>query len=212
MEAISAKLSEAIEIGAELGDVEIQAEAMQWHVAALIGARRPRDGPPRARGRRSSSPADRRQPFLLHVGEHYRSAIALADGRLDDADAAAQRSHEWSRLLTGRDASGVYGVQMFNIRREQGRLGGLAPVVRVLARESAGAWQPGFAALLTDLRLEDEARDVLGAILRARARPPPPGPLAGIARPTSPTPSRGSATRASPRPCTPSSSPSPART
>jgi DNA-binding CsgD family transcriptional regulator len=54
---------------------------------------------------------------------------------------------------------------MFNIRREQGRLGGLAPVVRVLAREGADAWQPGFAALLTDLRLEDEARGVIRAIL-----------------------------------------------
>ena len=164
MEEISAKLSEAIAIGAELGDVEIQAEAMQWHVAALMGlgdlvtARRELEMAVELASRST-------QPFLLHVGEHYRSAIALADGRLDDADAAAQRSHEWSRLLTGRDASGVYGVQMFNIRREQGRLGGLAPVVRVLARESSGAWQPGFAALLTDLRLEDEAREVLRAIL-----------------------------------------------
>ena len=164
MEEISAKLSEAIAIGAELGDVEIQAEAMQWHVAALMGlgdlvtARRELEMAVELASRST-------QPFLLHVGEHYRSAIALADGRLEDADAAAQRSHEWSRLLTGRDASGVYGVQMFNIRREQGRLGGLAPVVRVLARESSGAWQPGFAALLTDLRLEDEAREVLRAIL-----------------------------------------------
>ena len=63
---------------------------------------------------------------------------------------------------------------MFTIRREQCRLGGLAPVVRVLARDGAGAWQPGFAALLTDLRLEDEARDVLRAILDQRPRPPPP--------------------------------------
>ena len=163
MEAISAQLSEAIQVGAELGDLEIQTEAMQWHVAALMGlgdletARRELET---ALGLATRST----QPFLLHVGEHYRSAIALADGRLDEADAAAQRSHEWSRLLTGRDASGVYGVQMFNIRREQGRLGGLAPVLRVLARESTGAWQPGLAALLTDLRLEDEAREVLGGI------------------------------------------------
>ena len=33
----------------------------------------------------------------------------------------------------GRDASGIYGVQMFGVRREQGRLAELAPVVRVLA-------------------------------------------------------------------------------
>ena len=61
------------------------------------------------------------------------SAIALCDGRLDDAEARAERSHEWSRLLTGRDPSGVYGIQMFGVRREQGRLAELAPVVRMLA-------------------------------------------------------------------------------
>ena len=67
------------------------------------------------------------QPFNLHVAEHCGSAIALCEGRLDEADALAQRSHEWSRLLTGRDASGVYGIQMFGVRREQGRLSELAP-------------------------------------------------------------------------------------
>ena len=29
--------------------------------------------------------------------------------------------------MTGRDASGTYGIQMFSIRREQGRLAELAP-------------------------------------------------------------------------------------
>ena len=46
------------------------------------------------------------QPFMLHVAEHYGSAIALCDGRLEEAEAMARRSHEWSRLLTGRDAVG----------------------------------------------------------------------------------------------------------
>jgi hypothetical protein len=52
---------------------------------------------------------------MLHVAEHCGSAIALCDGRLEEADARARRSHEWSRLLTGRDAAGVYGIQMFSV-------------------------------------------------------------------------------------------------
>ena len=32
------------------------------------------------------------QPFMLHVAEHYGSAIALADGRLEEAEAMAERS------------------------------------------------------------------------------------------------------------------------
>ena len=76
------------------------------------------------------------QPFMLHVAEHYGSAIALVRRAPRRGRGAAQRSHEWSRLLTGRDASGVYGIQMFSIRREQGRLAELAPVIRILAGDA----------------------------------------------------------------------------
>ena len=106
------------------------------------------------------------QPFIIHVAEHYRSAIALCEGRLAEAEQAAERSREWSRLLTGRDASGVYGVQMFSIRREQGRLAELAPVVRVLAGgdRRGGSWRPGLAALTAELGMLDEARAQLALI------------------------------------------------
>ena len=109
------------------------------------------------------------QPFIIHVAEHYGSALALCHGDLEEADARAERSHEWSRLLTGRDASGIYGVQMFGIRREQGRLAELAPVIRVLAgggRAGGGAWRPGLAALLAELGMEDEARRELVQLRR----------------------------------------------
>ena len=104
------------------------------------------------------------QPFHLHVAEHCGSAIALCEGRLADAEAMAERSHEWSRLLTGRDASGVYGIQMFGVRREQGRLAELAPVIRLLAAE-ATPWRPGLASLLAELGMEDEARRELARVV-----------------------------------------------
>jgi DNA-binding CsgD family transcriptional regulator len=105
------------------------------------------------------------QPFRIHVAEHYASALALCDGDLAEAEAAAARSHEWSRLLTGRDASGVYGIQMFSIRREQGRLGELAPVIRMLASDERGdAWRPGLIAMLAELGMEREARRDLARV------------------------------------------------
>jgi DNA-binding CsgD family transcriptional regulator len=106
------------------------------------------------------------QPFNIHVAEHLGSVIALCEGRLNDAEAMAERSHEWSRLLTGRDASGVYGIQMFSVRREQGRLAELAPVIRLLAGGSShdSAWRPGLASLLTELGMETEARRELARV------------------------------------------------
>ena len=154
------------------------------------------------------------QPFMLHVAEHYGSAIALCDGRLDEAEARARRSHEWSRLLTGRDASGVYGIQMFSIRREQGRLAELAPVIRILAGDAAreGPWRPGLAALLAELGMEAEARRELVAARRRRARPVPRVALARLAHLPDRRRARRSATRRSPRSSTPSSSRSRGRT
>jgi DNA-binding CsgD family transcriptional regulator len=99
------------------------------------------------------------QPFMLHVVHHYAAVIALCDGRLHEAEVFARRSYEWNDRLTGRDVSGVYGIQMFSIRREQGRLAELAPVTRILAGEAReGPWLPGLVALLAELGMEAEAR------------------------------------------------------
>jgi DNA-binding CsgD family transcriptional regulator len=155
---IFAMLTEAYAIGDELGDVELRAEALSWRVPTRVAlcdhaaARRDLAELFELAGRMN-------EPFRLHVAEHYASALALCDGDLAGAEAAALRSHEWSRLLTGRDASGVHGIQMFGIRREQGRLAELAPLVRLLAGgERAGSWRPGLAVLLAELGLEPEAR------------------------------------------------------
>jgi DNA-binding CsgD family transcriptional regulator len=160
-------LTEAIELAEELGERDLQAEAMEWRVAGLIAL-----GDLAAAARELSVvhelAARVRQPFPLHVAEHYASTLALCSGDLAEAEAAARRSHEWSRLLTGRAASGIYGIQMFGIRREQGRLAELAAAARVLARaeSSAGAWRPGFAVLLAELGMEAEARRELDRVRR----------------------------------------------
>ena len=131
----------------ELGDTEIRAEAMAWRVPAFVALcdLDAADGRPAAlRDRPRSRPRSR---SCIHVAEHYGvGARAVRRAARARRRPSALRSHEWSRLLTGRDAAGVYGIQMFSIRREQGRLAELAPVIRILA---AGAtreapWRPGL--------------------------------------------------------------------
>lgn len=158
-------LAEARDLAEGLGEHDLRTEAMEWRVAGLI-----------ARGDLTLAESEQaavhelamrlRQPFTLHVAEHYASTIALCVGRLADAEAAANRSHEWSHLLTGRAATGIHGIQMFGIRREQGRLAELAPVLRVVAggEHLRGAWGPAFAALLAELGMEQEARRELGQV------------------------------------------------
>ncbi len=81
-----------------------------------------------------------RQPFILHVAEHYRFGAGAARGSPGGGRGGRRALARVGQLLVGRDASGVYGIQMFGVRREQGRLAELAPVIRVLAagdREAA---------------------------------------------------------------------------
>jgi DNA-binding NarL/FixJ family response regulator len=97
------------------------------------------------------------QPFYRHVLAYMTSTLALCDGRLDDAELAAERAYELSRSFD-EDAGAIHGIQMFGIRRERGRLGELAGVVRAVAAGGDGVWTPALVVLLAELGIEDEAR------------------------------------------------------
>ena len=159
---INAMLIEAVEIGAELDDTEISRRGALVARALVRRALRPRCGPRRTR--RLFDPARRsNEPFRLHVAEHYASALALCDGDLAPPR-RGPRSNDWSRLLTGRDASGVHGIQMFGDPAgagAAGRAGAGGP--RPRRDRAGGAWRPGLAAVLADLGMDDEARRELRA-------------------------------------------------
>src|SRR3954462_12301947 len=186
LDEILAMLTEAVDLGEELGNTEILAEAMAWRVptfVALGDLDAARLGPPAV----LATAEQTAQPFMLHVAEHYGSSIALCDGRLEEAEARGRHPHEWSRLLTGSDAAGVYGIQMFSIRREQGRLAELAPVIRILAAEGryGGAGGPGPVSLPLDARAWSRSSSSSGWRTRR----------GGSSRASSPTGSTRSASR-----------------
>jgi DNA-binding CsgD family transcriptional regulator/tetratricopeptide (TPR) repeat protein len=158
-------LTEARDIASELGDAETQTEAMAWRVPTFVALCDL--GSAAVEVDRLAAMAERTaQPFMNHVAEQYRSTLALCQGDLATAELTAERSREWGELLIGRGASGTYGVQMFGIRREQGRLAELAPAVRVLAGDPGrdGSWRPGLAAVLAELGMVPEARRELDRV------------------------------------------------
>ena len=80
-------LTEARELGEELGDPDLVAAARGWAIVTLFelcdldGARRETQQLRRAA-------EQTRQPFQLYTAEMFGSAVALCDGRLADAAAA----------------------------------------------------------------------------------------------------------------------------
>ncbi|MDX1606175.1 MAG: LuxR C-terminal-related transcriptional regulator, partial [Candidatus Competibacterales bacterium] len=103
---------------------------------------------------------DRREPFLQAVGMSTRTMLVIHQGRFAEAERLAQETVSIARRFSPAHAEGVYGVHMFTLHREQGKLGELLPVLRHFVRNTpeAATWRPGLALIYAELDLTDEAR------------------------------------------------------
>ena len=96
--------------------------------------------------------------LYFNISAHAMRAIL--GGEFAEAECLAERAFEAGREFSSEYADGVYGVQMFTIRREQGRLAEVAPVLRRFIDENPrdAAWRPGMALIASDLGFHDAAR------------------------------------------------------
>lgn len=103
-----------------------------------------------------------REPFNQAVALAALAMIATHEGRFADAEPLAVQALRCGQRFDRANAAGIFGVQMFTLRRHQGRLGELAPVLgQFLGKASPGlTWQPGLAVLHCELGARDEARAV----------------------------------------------------
>jgi tetratricopeptide (TPR) repeat protein len=99
----------------------------------------------------------------LWVAQHGRAMQALLAGDFDAAEKFAEAAYQTGSKTHGDVASAVYGVQMFTIRREQGRLAEVAPVIkRFIGKDlQRKAWRPGFALIASDLGFAEQAQRIL---------------------------------------------------
>jgi class 3 adenylate cyclase len=100
------------------------------------------------------------QPFLLCATIALRAARALMQSRFADSERLAQQGLAIGQRMQTENAAGVFGLQMFTLRREQGRLKELEPVVRYFVQQHtvAGTWRPGLALIYSELGRTQEAR------------------------------------------------------
>lgn len=99
-----------------------------------------------------------------------QSVLDLAAGRFEQAEAAAEEAEAIGLSDEGLSGSGIYGLLMFSIRREQGRLEEMRPVLALLARTGhrTGIWSPGAALAAAELGLLDEARAAFDGVAPQR--------------------------------------------
>ncbi|SDE76450.1 adenylate/guanylate cyclase domain-containing protein, partial [Ruegeria marina] len=103
---------------------------------------------------------------LYWVQVHARAMIAILEGDFELAERYANEAVKIGRRTHGEHVEGVYGVQMFTIRREQNRLQEVAPVIKRLMSESPEdtTWQPGFAVIAMELGFRDAAERILNEL------------------------------------------------
>ncbi len=84
---------------------------------------------------------------------------AILIGDFADAEAKADESMLLSEGVDAELPTGVYGMQMFTIRREQGRLAEVAPVIKRLVDDNpdGSAWRPGLMLIASDLGFDGAA-------------------------------------------------------
>jgi len=101
-----------------------------------------------------------RQPFFQAAALSSQTLLAIHAGRFAEAEALARETLKVGRRFSSANAAGAYGMQMFSIRREQGRLAEVLPVLRqfVAGQAESAIWRPGLAVLYMELDLHEETQ------------------------------------------------------
>jgi class 3 adenylate cyclase/tetratricopeptide (TPR) repeat protein len=152
-------IDELLEIGERLGDSSCMARAIAldiWH-SAEVGDRERMD-----RAIEINQEFGQKQDNVIFRWVLISSLAmrAILVGDFAGAESLSSDALELGQGALGDGAEGVHGTQMFSIRREQGRLAEVAPVIKRFIEENPGetAWLPGFALIAADLGFADPAR------------------------------------------------------
>jgi tetratricopeptide (TPR) repeat protein len=110
------------------------------------------------------------QKLVASIGETFyefsattmRTAKILQTGDFAAAEKMALDGFAVGQQLGVDNAEGVLGIQMFTLRREQGRLREIAPILKQFVDDDASAaWRPGLALIFAELGQFDDARTEL---------------------------------------------------
>jgi DNA-binding SARP family transcriptional activator len=159
-------VNERLEVAAELrrvaeatGDPELELEGAGWTVVDLLELGDIQGADVQIAAASKLAEALQR-PIWLWWSSLLRCTRAQLDGRFDEAERLAQETLEIGRRGQAENAFNAYAQALFNIRREQGRLGEVEPAVRGLieAYPMLVAWRAALALMLIELGRTDEAR------------------------------------------------------
>jgi tetratricopeptide (TPR) repeat protein len=153
---------ELIDLALKAGDVERAVEGYEVHIESSVEL-----------GDLESAHADLeamtrlaeelRQPAQAWLVSVLRTLLALLEGRFDEAEQLIAETRILGERALTWSAATAHGLQLYVLRREQGRLEELEELVRCSARDNPTypIWQCAFASMLVELGSVEEARSEL---------------------------------------------------
>jgi hypothetical protein len=97
----------------------------------------------------------------------FRGTQAMLAGKIDEAERLAQATFEIGVRMGTPNAEGIFAAQIFSVRREQGRLGELAPAFKeaVAHNPALAVFRAGRAAVMAAAGTREEANAVLEDVM-----------------------------------------------
>jgi class 3 adenylate cyclase/tetratricopeptide (TPR) repeat protein/ABC-type transport system involved in cytochrome c biogenesis ATPase subunit len=146
-----AQMDELLSLANEVNDdARGRAMSIDFCISAEFGDRQRMD---RALVALTEPGESRQRMYVQWIARHGWAMKAILEGDFPGAETHAEAALELGQRTHGEPVEGVYGIQMFTIRREQGRLAEVAPVIKHLldASTDQSTWKPGFALVACEL-------------------------------------------------------------
>jgi tetratricopeptide (TPR) repeat protein len=168
-------VNERLEVAAQLrrlaesaGDPELELEGAGWTVVDLLELGDVAGADIQIQAA-SQLAAALHRPLYEWWTSQFRCTQAQLTGDFEEAERLAAETLAIGQRGQAENAVHVYAQAMFNIRREQGRLGEAESAVRGFMEmyPAVPAWRCALAIMLLELGREDEAREEFDAIAEA---------------------------------------------
>ncbi|MEM9748714.1 MAG: hypothetical protein AAF945_18625, partial [Actinomycetota bacterium] len=113
--------------------------------------------------------AELHSTFWDYVVTNMAAMLSMYDGDFDRTEHLTERCLDIAEGLPDEDNAGTYGLRMFVLRREQGRIAPLLPLIRSVLHSdpSASYWSPGLALLLAETGDHAAARTIFDDLARS---------------------------------------------
>ena len=156
---------EMLELSKELGDKDTFLEVCTWRVFDLLELG---DIPAMkaVMAQVEEAVKDYRVPHWVYLVALWRVIRAMLEGRFEDAESYAQDALREGMRLHAEGVEGTFGLQMFAISKDRGKLPSLEPVLKMFFEEHSDTptWRPGLAIVYAEMNRPEEAREAFEAL------------------------------------------------